>query len=387
MKDFAGKDGFYWWHGVVEDVADPLMLGRCKVRVFGYHTQDIVELPTSDLPWAYPMQPITSAAMCGIGTSPTGLLPGSNVFGFFQDDEEGQDPIIIGSFGGIPKENPNSSIFGKATASTKGFKGQGFYDPSGKYPPAKKGFLETILDIRSRVYAMGLSSVNEADTNRLARNTDETEMKSTVVSKKMSEAKKNISSVPDMKASGTWNEPITPFAAVYPKNQVRCTESGHVQEVDDTPGAERIHEYHVSGSFVETGNGWQSPDVDGTKVEKIVGNGYEICLGNKKIYIAGSAGLDIVVDGAVNITIGGAANIQLNGNANILAKKNISLQCEGDFKASAKKMEFFSEGDVGFSGRSVSFISDGGVMVMTQGGTIEMNSGSPTVRPSKVNVQ
>ena len=83
MKEFAGREGFYWWHGVVEDIGDPLRLGRCRVRIFGYHTDNLLDLPTADLPWAYPMQPITSATISGIGQSPTGLLVGSHVFGFF----------------------------------------------------------------------------------------------------------------------------------------------------------------------------------------------------------------------------------------------------------------------------------------------------------------
>ena len=127
MKEFAGREGFYWWHGVVEDVADPMMLGRCRVRVFGYHTDDLLQLPTSDLPWAYPMQPITSAAVSGIGTSPTGLLQGSHVFGFFRDGEEGQDPVMIGSFGGIPLNPPDTKL--------------GFNDPSGNYPKKNNGYI------------------------------------------------------------------------------------------------------------------------------------------------------------------------------------------------------------------------------------------------------
>ena len=92
MKEFLGQNQFVWWHGVVEDVADPLMLGRVRVRVYGYHSDDRIELPIASLPWAYPMQPITSAALSGIGTSPTGLLVGSHVFGFFRDGSEAQDP-------------------------------------------------------------------------------------------------------------------------------------------------------------------------------------------------------------------------------------------------------------------------------------------------------
>lgn len=366
MKEFAGREGFYWWHGVVEDTGDPLRLGRCRVRIFGYHTDNLLDLPTADLPWAYPMQPITSAAISGIGQSPTGLLVGSHVFGFFRDDEEGQDPVIIGSFGGIPKASPT--------------KPQGFYDQSGTYPATQEG-------VDAKKYPLGVSVIEEADTNRLARNDIQSEMESTVYAKKVSGVEKDVKSVPDMKGKGTWSEPQSPYAAVYPKNHVRFTESGHVEEFDDTPNAERLHKYHNSGSFSEIGNGWKGGDPNGTRVEKIVGNDYEICLGDKKVYISGKNGLDVVVSGGVNLTIGGGANIQVNGEANILAKTNINLQCEGNFKASAKQMEFFSEGDVGFSGRSVSFISDAGVMVVTQGGRIELNSGEPTVRPAKVNVQ
>ena len=37
---FMGKDGFVWWIGVVEERKDPKYLGRCKVRVLGWHTKD-----------------------------------------------------------------------------------------------------------------------------------------------------------------------------------------------------------------------------------------------------------------------------------------------------------------------------------------------------------
>lgn len=365
MREFVGKEGFYWWHGVVEDTADTLMLGRCRVRIFGYHTDDVKELPTSDLPWAYPMQPITSAALSGIGSSPTGLLVGSHVFGFFRDDEEAQDPVMMGSFGGIPGKTPKNA--------------QGFYDPSGRYPATQQG-------VDNNEYPLGVSVVDEADTNRLSRNDSPDQMQGTVYGKKVAGVQAGVRSVPDMKNKTSWSEPTTPYAAVYPKNHVNYTESGHVQEFDDTPGAERIHQYHSSGSFVEVGNGWAN-DPDGTKVEKIVGNGYEICLGNKKVYIAGTAGLDVVLNGAMNITVGGGANIQINGDVNILAKNNVNLQCDGDFKASGKKMEFFASEEIGFSGKSVSFISDAGVMLVSQSGKIELNSGEPAIRPSKVSVQ
>ena len=67
MANFMGKDGFIWWQGVVEDRHDPLYLGRCRVRILGWHTEDRIQMPTVSLPWSHPIQPITSAAQTGVG--------------------------------------------------------------------------------------------------------------------------------------------------------------------------------------------------------------------------------------------------------------------------------------------------------------------------------
>jgi hypothetical protein len=100
-NNLYGRDGFFWWIGVVENRNDPALLGRCQVRIFGYHTDNTDLLPTADLPWAIPMQPITSAAMSGVGTTPLGAMPGSWVMGFFADGKDCQQPIIMGTFAGF----------------------------------------------------------------------------------------------------------------------------------------------------------------------------------------------------------------------------------------------------------------------------------------------
>ena len=360
MKEFLGQNQFVWWHGVVEDVADPLMLGRVRVRVYGYHSDDRIELPIASLPWAYPMQPITSAALSGIGTSPTGLLVGSHVFGFFRDGSEAQDPIVIGSFGGIPMREAEKT--------------KGFHDPSGRYPA-------TVPDILNDKFPRGVSHVSEADTNRLARNDDLT---STVLSYKKASVMIGLTSVPDMKGKKSWTEPITPYAAEYPKNHVKFTERGHIEEFDDTPGKERIHQFHTSGTFTEVGNGWTAAP-DGTRVQRVVGDDYEIVYGNKKVYIAGDEGVDLIIEGGLNITVFGGGNIQLSGDTNVLVKGNINLQVDGNLKASAKQMEFFADDNIAFSGKVISFKSDGSVMNI--GERIEVNSGEANISPSRVNLQ
>ena len=55
VNNFAGLNGFVWWVGEVVNNADPLGIGRCQVRIFGWHTDNTSQLPSDDLPWAMPM--------------------------------------------------------------------------------------------------------------------------------------------------------------------------------------------------------------------------------------------------------------------------------------------------------------------------------------------
>ena len=92
-----------FYYGIVENRQDPLRLGRCQVRVVGLHTHDKSQLPTNDLPWSVPMQPVTSAAMNGIGYAPIGPVEGTAVIIMFADADQ-QQPIMLGTVGGIPNE-------------------------------------------------------------------------------------------------------------------------------------------------------------------------------------------------------------------------------------------------------------------------------------------
>ena len=124
MAYFMGKEGFVWWQGVVEDRHDPLYLGRCKVRILGWHSEDKNDMPTVSLPWAYPVAPITSASQTGVGSSPLGPVEGTWVIGFYRDGEAGQEPMFFGTLGGIP-ELDAKGINNDGTATG----GQGFLDP------------------------------------------------------------------------------------------------------------------------------------------------------------------------------------------------------------------------------------------------------------------
>ena len=87
-----GKDGFIWWQGVVEDRHDPLYLGRCRIRILGWHTENRTQMPTESLPWSYPILPLNSDQ--GQVHAPK---EGTRVVGFFRDGEAGQHRYIFGT--------------------------------------------------------------------------------------------------------------------------------------------------------------------------------------------------------------------------------------------------------------------------------------------------
>jgi hypothetical protein len=105
MNNFIGKDGFIWWYGVVEDTNDPLKTGRVRVRIFGWHTDNLQELPTKDLPWSQPgLSPSGSKSF-----SPPRL--GDYVMGFFSDGESAQAPVLLSVFPGFETSYDKSKGF------------------------------------------------------------------------------------------------------------------------------------------------------------------------------------------------------------------------------------------------------------------------------------
>lgn len=121
---------------------------------------------------------------------------------------------------------------------------------------------------------------------------------------------------------GSWSQPETPYAAQYPYNKVNASESGHVTEVDDTPGAERLHTAHKSGTFEEIGP-------NGTKVTRIVGDNYTIVDSNGYILIEGRA--NVHVAGECNVMIMGDANLTMNGKVNMDVHNDFNLNVAGHF--------------------------------------------------------
>lgn len=269
-KDFSGLNGFIWWIGVIEDRKDPLKLGRCRVRIAGWHTENKSLLPTRNLLWAQVMLPVNN-------TNTYTPKESDMVVGFFADGENGQMPVIMGVLPGIPLQAADPQ--------------QGFNDP-------RTGDELTSAPVKPNESATGYPrKLDEPTTSRLARNES---IDDSIVSRKKT---KKLSKV----------EPEPYYAAQYPYNNAIETESGHAFELDDTPNAERVHIYHRSGSYVE----WAA---NGDRAERIEKDKFTVVVGDDKVYIQGSVNIEI--DGSVNMIVGGtvtalADSFNLTGDLNV----------------------------------------------------------------------
>ena len=287
MREFIGRKGFTWFVGVIEDRNDPVKLGRLRVRCFGWHTEDKGQIPTDKLPWAMPMNSINSAQTNNIGTSPTGLVEGAWVIGFFLDGDRAQEPVVMGTLATIPSELANIQ--------------EGFYDPNGKYPEV----------------------IDEPDVNRLSRN--DSDKPHDVLASKESGRTTNVT----MANGGVWSEPTSAYNATYPYNHVKETESGHIKEFDDTADNERIHEYHKSGTFYEV-------QPDGTKVTRVVGENYMIVAKGNDVNIKGNCNLTIdqncttYIKGDWDILVGGNKRETVQGTVTEEYEKTQNTTAGGD---------------------------------------------------------
>jgi hypothetical protein len=308
--------------GVIENRNDPEKLGRVQVRIYSIHSHNKSDVPTASLPWAMVLSPTTSPALSGIGRSPTGMIEGTWVFGLFLDETEYQQPLVLGSLTGKPSQEV-SNLIDPAQQ-------QAFADPNGNYPS----------------YDPLITDIGESSVTRLAR-TEDAEDHGHLLNKRSAKEKfgevetavgSKVSSIlvdkDDKYYTRTkWKEPHPRFGgqseeypagvsqSTYPLNHANFTESGHVLEVDDTPGGERLHMYHKKGSFVEY-------QPDGSRVSKVVGKDYEIGIDGKDVYIKGE--VNVTIDGDVRLLIKGDKIEEIGGNYFLTVGKDYIKKVAGN---------------------------------------------------------
>jgi len=311
-----GLSGFNWFIGVVEDRQDPEKRNRVRVRVIGDHTEDKTMIPTEALPWALTMSPLS-------GPDVLNVHEGHFVVGFYLDGPYCQKPCIMGLIPGVPGSRIPA--------------GTGFSDPrtttqlqAAPRPPTsleQKTTGDPITITEAETASPYPLTLGEPNLSRLGRNDKIAE---TLIQQKKDTT---ISSIPTVKG-GTFSEPTSPYAAVYPYNHVTETESGHVIELDDTPGAERVHIYHRSGTSDEI-------HPDGTKVSRHNGPRIEISLVDHNICVFGDYQLTVKKD--LNVHVLGDYNLQVAGQTSIKTTGPIRMQ-------SGSEMTLWSAGIMAIQG-------------------------------------
>lgn len=315
-KDFAGKNGFIWYTGIVEDRKDPLKLGRCRVRCVGWHAEDKMKVPTDSLPWAMPVMPINHVHTFA-------PKEGDMVFGFFADGENAQVPVMLGIFPNIPLKaaNPQEAFSDPRPAGERA--GAPRTPQSKDYKTDGSGIVITEKP-QAELYPREL---DEPTTSRIARNEPEYITK-TYIQERKDKVVNEVKTYDMHNLKHQWNEPPTAHKTKYPYNNVRETESGHIQEFDDTPGAERIHTAHRNGTFEEL-------YPNGDRVQKITRDNYTIVMKDDNVYIMGQC--RITVQGDAEIYVQKNVNMRVDKNVTALVKENVTFEVEGNVTGLVKK--------------------------------------------------
>ena len=431
VKDFMGTEGFVWFYGVVENRKDPLFLGRVKVRCIGFHTDDKTLIPTGDLPWADIIQPVTSAAISGIGTTPTGLVEGTHVFGFFRDGREAQEPVILGTSGGMPENiaNPdrgfndsrsiyerrnapypplyidrfNSGIPAKVIEHGQSFAPEEHYDFVGETPmkggriwfganeddskiqaniykrtgagspgsiAAMPGKKDNSPLLTSQIFSRnpdenrmifdenGIPVMSLPSTNLLALNRtkfvdqyyEQTQDPSSTshpqsqidmavhrIAGSLGATQSNLHTGIRKAVGEPWTLPSNTFNPEYPYNHVTYTESGHLFELDDTPGGERVRLLHRTQSFLEF-----LPD--GSRIDNVVGNSYFTCDADVHSHIYGDEikHIEGSMNHVYNSRSGGSNHLLFDGDGDVnmeITKGNYNVDLkDGEMTIKARNL-------------------------------------------------
>ena len=134
-----------------------------------------------------------------------------------------------------------------------------------------------------------------------------------------------------------FKEPPSSYNGQYPYVHTMETESGHIQEFDDTPGYERYRIVHPTGTYEEV-----APD--GRRTRKTVGDLYDMTGGDGNILISGDKKVNVggdetyynmankttQIDGSNTLFIRGDETKTIEGDGTLYVKGNIKIVVDGN---------------------------------------------------------
>ena len=162
-----------------------------------------------------------------------------------------------------------------------------------------------------------------------------------------------------------WDEPESEYSAKYPYNNITETESGHIFEMDDTPGAERIRIQHRTGTYTEIRS-------DGTKVSHIVGSNYQII----------AEGNNVLIDGLCHVTINGDSHIHVTGDMYQKIGGDFYQEIDGDYKVTVKGYTDYMHGknvNFGINGASGKYKITTGLVQMNSDLNVDLSLSAESI--------
>ena len=148
------------------------------------------------------------------------------------------------------------------------------------------------------------------------------------------------------------------------KNNVNQSESGHIIEIDDTAGGERILIRHRTGAGVEM-------RADGTIVVNTTANKITVVQGDDNVQVEGNA--NIQYNGNLNVEVTGDYNLDVAGNFNLFVGGDVKEGVDGSHRSTVRG----ARGDVVIGNRSET--TKGSKVVTQLKGLTDVVKGNRTV--------
>ncbi len=234
----------------------------------------------------------------------------------------------------------------------------GFHDPTNSYPlPNSRGQPTT------HEAARGMNSTHSQNVRSGSRST-------------------SAGGFPIAGNKGTFGAPASGVAPQYPHNKTYSTNSGHIMEFDDTPGAERTQITHKSGSY------W-SITANGSRIFSTLGNSYMFDAQNAYHGVSGNYTMSAVGDISMRST--SEITIQSDGSSTEMIYGDKSTSIAGKFdilvggvlqiKAArviieADKIDVYSKGELNITSEGNLNINSQGKLALFGKGGVDINSGA-----------
>ncbi len=164
---------------------------------------------------------------------------------------------------------------------------------------------------------------------------------------------------------GTFGEPELKAGPQYPFNKV-ISSQGHLFEMDDTPGVERLNIEHKSGSGFEI-------FANGDYAKRSKGNDYNMNEGDSftgvqgkyfltsvnDMHMRSTSDMTMQSDGATNIIIGNDGSLLISGDYVLSVGEDMQLKTGGRLTLQGKQIDILSDSDLNLEAKGTIGIKGG----------------------------